>query len=171
MDEDDDGWQPWTRWHTPVGTVDLWKRRDQLFYVSPVRVTGDVPHAIAHDLWNLGQKAPWLTAVVGSKRKRCSSAEAEVDGRRVVFQMPHRGFFRSTRRILVRIDEDEYVARARSFGSVQLERANGVPVWRTRCFGSDQVADDISSRELAVAALMAAAELERQMVHEFWSSL
>ena len=138
-DSDDDGWRVAWRWHTSAGVVDLWNRLDRPSFSSPVRVTGEVPHAVADDLWMLGQKV-WLTTALDGM-KYIASAQPLVDEHDVNFAMPRHGFLRRARRISVSLDGTEYVAGARAFASVQLTRPDHAPVWRTRPFGSDLVAD------------------------------
>ncbi|MEO6988966.1 MAG: hypothetical protein ABI239_10020 [Aquihabitans sp.] len=106
--------------------------------------------------WSLGRLSQAEVDLVGG-------LAVDVEGHRVVFRMPQRGWTRDRRRVLIEIDGEEYIARPRSFGASDLRRPDGVRVWR-HGFWSDRLANDVTPIEVTVAALCSVTELHERMV-------
>ncbi|MEO6988967.1 MAG: hypothetical protein ABI239_10025 [Aquihabitans sp.] len=157
-------WYHIIRWQVAAGAVDLWGRRG-LLSGDPVRVTGEVPEAsfalavFGPAGWSQGWRTDAEVALV-------EGLAAEVEGHRVVFRMPERGWRRDRRRVFIEIDDAAYVARPRSLGVSDLRRSDGERVWR-KGFMSEWLAADATPVEVTVAALCSVTRLHERMVRNF----
>lgn len=162
-------WRLCRRWHTAVGAAEIWLDREAPWYASPVRIGGDVPHAVALDLWRLGQKTWFGTG--WDAHRYLGASEVPVDGKTVVFSMERHGLRRRARQVQIAVDGRSYVGRLRGFGSSEIVRADGEPIWRSPTFRDPLLADGASATEITIAALFVAANLPDRMPLALWKNL